>query len=95
MLYTEKDIRKKNPLDACLIKSTLVEVNVNRSCSNIRNVHCKKRFAIFPTPAGISLTKLSLAGNNLIIPNQGRVCSVTSRMGKGKSLTFFYSEKVS
>jgi hypothetical protein len=26
-------------------------------------VHCKKRLAIFPYPAGISLTKLSMAGN--------------------------------
>jgi hypothetical protein len=28
------------------------------------SVHCKKRFVIFPSPAGMSLTKLSLAGNN-------------------------------
>jgi hypothetical protein len=34
-------------------------------------IHCKKRFAIFPSPAGMSLTKLSLDGNNLIIPVQG------------------------
>ena len=33
--------------------------------------HCKKRLAIFPSPAGMSLTKLSLA-LNLIIPGQGR-----------------------
>ncbi len=26
-------------------------------------VHCKKRLAVCPSPAGISLTKLSLAGN--------------------------------
>jgi len=31
-------------------------------------VHCKKRVAIFLSPAEKSLTKLSLAGNNLIIP---------------------------
>jgi hypothetical protein len=30
-----------------------------------------------------------LAGNNLIIP--GRVCLVTSRLGTGKTITFFYS----
>jgi hypothetical protein len=36
-----------------------------------RQVHCKKRFAIFLSPAGMSLTKYSLAGNNLIIPAQG------------------------
>ncbi len=27
-------------------------------------IHCKKRFAIFPSPAGMSLIKLSLDGNN-------------------------------
>jgi hypothetical protein len=31
----------------------------------------KKRLAIFPFPAGMSLTKLSLAGNNLIFLGQG------------------------
>ncbi len=30
-------------------------------------LHCKKRLVTFPSPAGMSLTKLSLAGNNLII----------------------------
>jgi hypothetical protein len=34
-------------------------------------IHCKKRLAIFPSPGGMSLTKLSLAGENLIIPGQG------------------------
>jgi hypothetical protein len=29
-----------------------------------------KRLTIFPSPAGMSLTKLSLAGNDLIIPGQ-------------------------
>jgi hypothetical protein len=27
-------------------------------------LHCKKRLPVFPTPAGMSLTKLSLTGNN-------------------------------
>jgi hypothetical protein len=31
----------------------------------------KKGYPFFPSPAGMSLTKLSLAGNNLIIPVQG------------------------
>ncbi len=35
-----------------------------------KDVHCKKRLAIFSSPAGMSLTKISLAGNNLIIPGQ-------------------------
>jgi hypothetical protein len=34
-------------------------------------LHCKKRFAIFPSPAGVTLTKLSLDGNTLIITAQG------------------------
>ncbi len=32
--------------------------------STALHLHCKKRFAIFPSPAGMSLTKLSQAGNN-------------------------------
>jgi hypothetical protein len=34
-------------------------------------IHCKKCLTIFQSSADMSLTKLSLAGNNLIIPNQG------------------------
>jgi hypothetical protein len=33
-------------------------------------LHCKKRLTIFLSPAGMSLTKLSLDGNNKIIPVQ-------------------------
>jgi hypothetical protein len=33
-------------------------------------LHCIKKLSFFPSPAGMSLTKLSLAGNNLIIPGQ-------------------------
>jgi len=31
--------------------------------SNFTNLYCKKRLAVFPSPAGMSITKLSLAGN--------------------------------
>ncbi len=42
------------------------------NASNIAKcLHCKKRLAIFPSSAGISLIKLSLAGNNQIISPQG------------------------
>jgi hypothetical protein len=34
-------------------------------------VHCKKMLTIFLAPAGMSLVKLSLDGNKLIIPLQG------------------------
>jgi hypothetical protein len=37
----------------------------------IRWVHCKKRLSFFPSLAGMSLTKPSLAGNYEIIPGQG------------------------
>ncbi len=68
-------------------------------CSRISfALHCKKRLAIFPSPAGMSLTKISLAGNNQIIPREqlnfsppGRVWLVTSRLGTGNSITVFYS----
>jgi hypothetical protein len=36
-------------------------------------IHCKKRLTIFPSPVGMSLTKLSLAGNILIIPGEGEL----------------------
>ncbi len=39
-----------------------------RSQSRIARVHCKKRFPV--SPAGMSLTKLSLAGNYLIVPGR-------------------------
>jgi hypothetical protein len=39
----------------------------------IANYTVKKRLAVFPSPAGTSLTKLSLAGNNLINPGQEEV----------------------
>ncbi len=34
-------------------------------------IHCRKRLAIFPSPDGMSLAKLSLMGNTVIIPGQG------------------------
>jgi hypothetical protein len=44
---------------------------LNRVLYVVTLVHCKKRLATFPSPAGMSLTKLSLRGNNLIFPTQG------------------------
>jgi hypothetical protein len=38
---------------------------------NFPTIYTVKRLAIFTSPAGISLTKLAKAGNNLIIPGQG------------------------
>ncbi len=54
-------------------------------------IHCKIRLSFFPCPAGMSLTKLSVAGSYKIFPGQGELWSVTSRLGKEKTITFFYS----
>jgi hypothetical protein len=56
-----------------------------------REIHCKKELAVFPSPAGMSLIKLFLGGNNLVFSHPERVWSVTSRLGTGKWLTLFYS----
>jgi hypothetical protein len=41
------------------------------SGSELPVTHCKKRLTIFPSPAGMSLSKLSLDLKNYIIPAQG------------------------
>ncbi len=43
------------------------------SCTfiKVQLIHCKKEFVVFPSPAGMSLIKLFLGGNNLIFPVQG------------------------
>ncbi len=56
-------------------------------------VHRKKRFPSLPSPAGMSLTKLSHGRNNSVMtslfpPRESLV--VTSRLGTGNSRTFFY-----
>jgi hypothetical protein len=53
------------------------EANIHSLHTAYRNVytvyiHCKKRFAVFPSAGGTSLAKLSLARNILIIPGQGK-----------------------
>ncbi len=55
-------------------------------------LHCNKSLLLFPSTAGMSLTKLSLAGNN---SQPGRVWLVTSRLGTGKTITFFTVYKMS
>ncbi len=72
----------------CLCKKC---INRHVRFRNCGTVHCKKELAIFPSPAGMSLTKLSLAGKKLNYSRPGRVWSVTSRLGTGKRLTIFYS----
>jgi hypothetical protein len=52
-------------------------------------VHCKKRLAVSPSPAGMSLTNLFLYGNKKNYSRPGRVWLVTSRLGTGKWQNFF------
>jgi hypothetical protein len=54
------------------------------------SLHCKKSVSNFPSPAGMSLIKLSLGGNNLIIPVQGEYVSDIPD-GEGKIDNLFYS----
>ncbi len=42
-----------------------------RDIAEVRTIHCKKRLTIFPSSAGMPLTKVSLVWNNLIISGQG------------------------
>jgi hypothetical protein len=53
-----------------LIQPSLSTV-VEAAGEDLYEVHCKKGYPFFPSPAGMSLTKLSLDKNNLIIPGQG------------------------
>ncbi len=52
-------------------------------------LHCKKRWSIFPSPAGISLTTLSLAGINLIYPDQGEFGKWYPGWGRENGKPFF------
>ncbi len=55
-------------------------------------IHCKKRLVIFPSPASRDVAYQTLLGREkLNYSRPGRVWYVTSRMGSGKLLTFFYS----
>jgi hypothetical protein len=58
-----------------------------------QNVHRKKRFPSFPSPAGMSLTKLPHGRNNSVMTSlfpPRESLEVTSRLGTGNSRTFFY-----
>jgi hypothetical protein len=54
-------------------------------------IHCKKWVVIFPLPAGMTLTKLSLAGNNqnIFTARENLVSDIPP--GDGKIATLFYS----
>jgi hypothetical protein len=56
-------------------------------------VHCKKMLAGFPSPAGTTLTKLFLAGKNLLFPSWESLVSDIPA-GDGKTANLFDSVAV-
>ncbi len=66
---------------------------LNDKKTTIYYIHRKKRFTSFPSPAGMSRSKLPLGRNNSVMtslfpPRESLV--VTSRLGTGNSRTIFY-----
>jgi hypothetical protein len=78
----------------CMLLAVTLGQCVADWLANSIEVHHKKRFTSFPFPAGMSLTKLRLGRNDLVMtslfpPSESLV--VASRLGTGNSRTFFYS----
>ncbi len=66
-----------------------------QSWACLYSLHGKKSFSIFPSPTGMSLTKLSLGGNNLYMtslfpPRVSLLSDIPA--GTGISKIFFYNE---
>jgi hypothetical protein len=75
-----------------LFKFSLDGIRLTQSIG-IRDLHRKKIFLIFPSPAGMSLPKLSLGENydvmyKLFLPRESLVSDI--RVGTGISISFFY-----
>jgi hypothetical protein len=56
-----------------MIYKTLVGLGAFIEEEDSNKLHCKKELAIFPSPAGMSLSKLSLGGKKLNYSRPGRV----------------------
>jgi hypothetical protein len=63
--YCHSEDRKKSREEGEEEEEGEGNVDVSKAIfeSELRYVHCKKRLTIFPSSAGMSLTKLSLAEN--------------------------------
>ncbi len=86
--FKSQNSDSKKPNLSAFFHRPLLKVYVTSDLPH-ETIHCKKRLMVFSSPTGISLTKLSLAENTLIIPT--RESLVTSLLGTGKPLTFFHS----
>ncbi len=53
-------------------------------------IHCEKRLAIFQSPVGMSITKLSLAGNTKVFPARESLVSDLPA-GYAKTVNLFFT----
>jgi hypothetical protein len=62
-------LRMTGGCDGAGLGNTSSKYYVRKGRGGLCRIHCKKSFSIFPFPhaAGMSLTKLSLGGNNDVI----------------------------
>ena len=72
----------------------LAGLNTAFISSITQSMSCKKGLAVFPSPAGMSLTKLSPAGNNLPSPSPWKVSSKKIQESHKKKFTVYTVKKV-
>jgi hypothetical protein len=78
MEYTPESSRCNS---VCSVDVPICMCCVATARQTVYYIHCKKRFATFLSPAGMSLAKLSQGGNNLIIPALGSLVSDIPALG--------------
>jgi hypothetical protein len=106
-IWQWKKLQRKFLMLQLVVTITHLIVNPGKCCycliANIYNnlrwaqpaaVHCKKSFLILPSPAGMSITKLFLGGNNDVInklfpPRKSLVSDIPA--GDGNIEKLFYS----
>ncbi len=64
-LMTDQKATKEGEKDVKAVRPFFRKTGIE-----LRRFHCKKRLAVFPSPAGMSQTKLSIDGNNFMISDQ-------------------------
>jgi hypothetical protein len=79
--FTPRNLIEPSVNDYSFCPVSLTYSSLSASCIKLPNlcstkhtlprIYTEKKLSFFPSPAGMSLTKLSLAGNNLKIPVQG------------------------
>jgi hypothetical protein len=74
--FDDQKLKKTAPkffLSYFYLKLLFTYNQATEAFSSQKRTHCKKELAIFPSPAGMSLTKLSLGGKKLKYSRPGRV----------------------